>query len=77
MISRFILIYICLNLILRFIFISYEKNMNNNILDIDQILNLNPYDYLLNLYYGNVVNRNILNSIVNGNNDNLMNNMKN
>ena len=47
--------------------------MNNNILDPQQILDLNPYDYLINQYYWNVVNRNILRGVVNGNNNNLQN----
>lgn len=51
--------------------------MNNNILDPQQLLNLNPYDYLINQYYWNVINRNILRNIVDGNNDNLVNIMDN
>ena len=50
--------------------------MNNNVLDVDQILNLNPYDYLINQYYWNVVNRNILRGLLNANNDNIMNNLE-
>ena len=50
--------------------------MNNNVLDVDQILNLNPYDYLINQYYWNVVNRNILRGVINENNDNIMNNLE-
>ena len=50
--------------------------MNNNVLDVHQVLNLNPYDYLINQYYWNVVNRNILRGVLNSNNDNIMNNLE-
>jgi len=53
--------------------------MNSQILNPTQILNLNPYDYLLDQYYTNVVNRNLIRQVINGggNNNfaNIVNNM--
>jgi hypothetical protein len=53
--------------------------MNSQILNPTQILNLNPYDYLLDQYYTNVVNRNLIRQVIDGggNNNfaNIVNNM--
>jgi len=53
--------------------------MNSQILNPNQILNLNPYDYLLDQYYTNVVNRNLIRQVIDGggNNNfaNIVNNM--
>tara|TARA_B110000977_G_scaffold149656_1_gene189712 strand:+ start:577 stop:885 length:309 start_codon:yes stop_codon:yes gene_type:complete len=44
--------------------------MNSHILTPNQILNLNPFGYLLEQYYTNVVNRNLIRQIINGGNNN-------
>ena len=53
--------------------------MNSQILNPTQILNLKPYDYLLDQYYTNVVNRNLIRQVIDGggNNNfaNIVNNM--
>ena len=53
--------------------------MNSQILNPTKILNLNPYDYLLDQYYTNVVNRNLIRQVIDGggNNNfaNIVNNM--
>ena len=47
--------------------------MTTQILNPTQILNLNPYGYLLDQYYTNMVNRNLMRHIINGGDNNLEN----
>ena len=53
--------------------------MNNPILNANDILNMNPYEYLLSQYYTNVVNRNIVRqlfeNVENNNMENLFDNV--
>ena len=51
--------------------------MNSQILNPNQILNLNPYDYLLDQYYTNVVNRNLIRQVINGGGNNNLANIVN
>jgi hypothetical protein len=51
--------------------------MNSQILNPTQILNLNPYDYLLDQYYTNVVNRNLIRQVINGGGNNNLANIVN
>ena len=51
--------------------------MNSQILNPTQILNLNPYDYLLDQYYTNVVNRNLIRQVIDGGGNNNLANIVN
>ena len=53
--------------------------MNAPILNANDVLNMNPYEYLLSQYYSNVVNRNIVRqlfeNVQNDNFENVLNNV--